>query len=313
MTTFEPILGIDLGTTNSLVAVIHDGQPQILGDPQTGPLVPSVISFDGHEFIVGAGAKARAIDYPAHTVYSVKRLMGRSVADIDPRELELLPFTVVASERGLAQVQVENKTLSPEEVSAMVLRELKSRASAHYGREVRQAVITVPAYFDDAQRQATRLAGKLAGLEVLRIVNEPTAAALAYGLDRNKSGVAVIYDLGGGTFDVSVLEIRDGIFRVRSTAGDSQLGGDDFDRCLMEHLLQELPATVQPDARLLQAVKQAAERTKIQLSEHDEVVYSVQDARFGLDFETKVTRQQFEQWIQPLVQRSLACCRASLG
>jgi Fe-S protein assembly chaperone HscA/FeS assembly protein IscX len=312
-TADEPIVGIDLGTTNSLVAICDGGAPRCLTDEQGDPIVPSVVTRLDGRFVVGRAARALAVEHPLATVYSIKRLMGRSPKDLSEAERRSLPYEVVASERGLAQVRIGDVTLAPEEISALILRELKERASKSLGREVVKAVITVPAYFDDAQRQATRIAGKLAGLEVVRIVNEPTAAALAYGLDRTRSGCVVVYDLGGGTFDVSVLEIRDGIFRVRATSGDTQLGGDDFDRKLMQRLLARLPAGTTADPSLLQAAKLAAEQAKIELSDRERVTFAVADERSGRTLEETVTRAELEELIAPEIERTLACCRRALG
>ncbi len=308
----EPIVGIDLGTTNSLVAFFGKDGPQVLRDESGDPIVPSVVSFVDGSVLVGRAARAQAIEHPLATLWSIKRLMGRSLADLLPGERAALPYAVVAGERGLAKVRVGEQEFAPEEISARILQDLKRRAERSLGRPVGKAVITVPAYFDDAQRQATRLAGKLAGLEVVRIVNEPTAAALAYGLDRTKEGSVVVYDLGGGTFDVSVLEIRDGIFRVRATAGDTQLGGDDFDRKLVDRLLAKLPAGVAPDASLLQAAKLAAEQAKIELSSATSVAWGVADDRRGLALEDTLTRAEFEELIAPELERTLACCRRAL-
>jgi Fe-S protein assembly chaperone HscA/FeS assembly protein IscX len=314
----EIIVGIDLGTTNSLVALVQQGEAQVLENEKGEALVPSVVHLEpmtsgvGDQFLVGNEAREKALEHPEQTLYSIKRLMGRSAADLSQEERDSLPFVVTDSERGLAQVQVNSRTMSPEEVSALVLRELQARAAMVLGRTVSKAVVTVPAYFDDAQRQATRVAGKLAGLDIVRIVNEPTAAALAYGLDRTRSGHVLVFDLGGGTFDVSVLEIRDGIFRVRSTAGDTQLGGDDFDRLLMKLLLQQLPEGTTPDPRLLQAAKQASEQAKIQLSSHEQVEYEVEDVRSGTRLAAKLSRADFEAAIGPLVQRTLDCCQRAL-
>ncbi len=307
-----PIVGIDLGTTNSLIALVDQGKPRVLKGEAERATLPSVVSWTEEQLLIGDAARDHALDNPENTVYSIKRLMGRSLGDLSDAERESLPYQVVASERGLACVRVGERTVSPEEVSAIVLRELRERASRVLGTEVTRAVVTVPAYFDDAQRQATRLAGKLAGLDVLRIVNEPTAAALAYGLDRTRDGCVVVYDLGGGTFDVSVLEIREGIFRVRATAGDTQLGGDDFDRKLMARLLDQRARDTTPDAKLLQAVKRAAEEAKIQLTDVDQVTYEVRDERLGLDLTATVTRAEFEKAIEPDVTRTLECCRRAI-
>ena len=312
-TADEPIVGIDLGTTNSLVAIGEAAGPRCLLDESGDPFVPSVVTLADGRIVVGRAARELAVEHPRTTIYSIKRLMGRKPSDLSEAERRSLPYEVVASDRDLVQVRVGDRTLAPEEISALILRELKQRASKALGREVRKAVITVPAYFDDAQRQATRLAGRLADLDVVRIVNEPTAAALAYGLDRSKSGSIVVYDLGGGTFDVSVLELRDGIFRVRATAGDTQLGGDDFDRKLMQRLLERLPAGTAPDPSLLQASKLAAERAKIELSSRDRVTFGVADERSGATLESTVTRAGFEALVAPEVERTLSSCRRALS
>ena len=309
----ELIVGIDLGTTNSLVAWFGPDGPVVLRDESGDPIVPSVVTYRQGETVVGRAALALAIEHPNTTLWSIKRLMGRGFADLGPAERAALPYVVAAGERGLAKVEVDGRLVGPEEVSALILRELKARAERRIGRPVAKAVITVPAYFDDAQRQATRLAGKLAGLEVVRIVNEPTAAALAYGLDRTKDGVIAVFDLGGGTFDVSILELREGIFRVRATAGDTRLGGDDFDQKLVARLLDRAPAAAVVDASLRQAVKQAAERAKIALSECDSVQWGVVDERRGVEIDDTITRAEFEALIEPEVARALACCRRALA
>jgi Fe-S protein assembly chaperone HscA/FeS assembly protein IscX len=308
------IVGIDLGTTNSLIATMTARGPEVIADEGGDPLVPSVVTRLGDRFVVGREARALAVDHPQSTIWSIKRLMGRAPADLSDAERRSLPYEVVAARGGeLAKVRVGDRVMGPEEISALILRELKERAERRLRRKVEKAVITVPAYFDDAQRQATRVAGKLAGLDVVRIVNEPTAAALAYGLDRTKSGCVAVYDLGGGTFDVSVLEIRDGIFRVRSTAGDTQLGGDDFDRKLSERLLAKLPAGATADPSLLQAAKLAAEQAKIELSRRDAVTWGVADERSGFELEDTITRAEFEALIEPEVARTLASCRRALA
>jgi Fe-S protein assembly chaperone HscA/FeS assembly protein IscX len=309
----ELIVGIDLGTTNSLIARFGADGPEVIRDESGDPIVPSIVTRLGDRFVVGRRARELAVDHPLSTVYSIKRLMGRSVADLSDDERRSLPYEVVASERDLARIRVGDRVMGPEEISALILRELKDRAERRLGRKVEKAVITVPAYFDDAQRQATRVAGKLAGLDVVRIVNEPTAAALAYGLDRTKSGCVAVYDLGGGTFDVSILEIRDGIFRVRATAGDTQLGGDDFDRKLMQRLLAKLPGGTAPDPSLLQAAKQAAEAAKIELSDRDVVSFAVVDERSGTTLEETITRRELEELVAPEVDRTLQSCRRALA
>src|SRR5881227_1847090 len=261
------VVGIDLGTTFSLAAYMDKGRPVVVRDGHGVALVPSVISFhDDGSVLVGSEARKRCLSDPDHTVYSVKRLMGRTLADLQ-QELKLIPYQVVEREvepgRKVLHVKIGGREHTPEELSALILQEVRRRA----GNPTR-AVITVPAYFDDGQRQATRDAGRIAGLDVLRIVNEPTAAALAYGLDRRQGGTVAVYDLGGGTFDCSILEIADGVFKVLSTNGDTYLGGDDFDRALMEVAAREMGVDLaaKKDPQLLQALRDQAERVKITLS-----------------------------------------------
>src|SRR3954467_331714 len=253
------VVGIDLGTTFSLAAYMQDGQPAVVRDESGTALVPSVISFfeDG-TVLVGTAARARALSDPEHTIFSVKRLMGRTLADLQ-QELPLIPHQVVEREaeggRKVLHVKIAGREHTPEELSALILREVRRRAG-----NPTKAVITVPAYFDDSQRQATRDAGRIAGLDVLRIVNEPTAAALAYGLDRRKTGTVAVYDLGGGTFDCSILSIRDGVFKVLSTNGDTHLGGDDFDRAVMGVVAADLGSDLtHRDPELLQYLRDRAE------------------------------------------------------
>ena len=300
-------VGIDLGTTFSLAAAMDRGEPRVIRDEHGVALVPSCISFfeDG-SVLVGAEARNRALSDPDHTIFSIKRLMGRTLADLQ-QELKLIPHQIVEREpepgRKVLRVQVAGREYTPEELSGMILKEVRRRAG-----NPGKAVITVPAYFDDAQRQATRDAGRIAGLDVLRIVNEPTAAALAYGLDRSKSGTVVVYDLGGGTFDCSILSLQDGVFKVLSISGDTFLGGDDFDRALMELAAREmkidLEAKKQPE--LLQRLREAAERTKIALSSADAVEFQIPG------YQRVVTRSEFEGLIAPLIDRSLAKCRSAL-
>src|SRR5467141_2345309 len=234
------IVGIDLGTTNSLVAYVDDktGLPRVIADRDGQVLLPSIVSFTGEGVLVGAAAKRQLVRRPAATVYSVKRLMGRGYDDVK-EELPYLPFTVVPSE-GIVKIQIGSREITPPEVSAIVLRSLKERAEAHFAEPIEQAVVTVPAYFNDSQRQATKDAGRIAGLDVVRILNEPTAASLAYGLQRLHEGVVAVYDLGGGTFDVSILKTKDGVFEVLATNGDTHLGGDDLDRVLALWLLEDI-------------------------------------------------------------------------
>jgi len=300
------VVGIDLGTTFSLAAYVENGRPVAVRDDRGVALVPSAISFhDDGTVLVGSAARDRALSDPEHTIFSVKRLMGRTLADLE-RELELIPHQIVAREmeggRKVLRVNVAGHEYTPEELSAMILREVRKRA----GNPTR-AVITVPAHFDDSQRQATRDAGRIAGLDVLRIVNEPTAAALAYGLDRKKNGTVVVYDLGGGTFDCSVLKLADGVFQVLATNGDTHLGGDDFDRTLMELAAREMGADLaKKDPELLQRLRDAAEKTKIALSSAENVVMTVGS------FTRTIARSEFEALVSPLVDRTLAKCRAAL-
>jgi molecular chaperone DnaK (HSP70) len=304
MTT--PVVGIDLGTTNSLAAFVSDGVPRVVRDAAGVSLVPSVISFhpDG-TVLVGSAARARALADPEHTVFSVKRLMGRTLADLHA-DLPHIPHQLVERDAGAGRrvlcVRIDGREYTPEELSAMILKEVRQRAG-----NPTKAVITVPAYFDDAQRQATRDAGRIAGLDVLRIVNEPTAAALAYGLHTKGTGVVAVYDLGGGTFDCSVLRLTESVFKVLSTNGDTHLGGDDFDRLLMDHFAAQVGYDLQGrEPKLLQRLRDAAERCKIALSTAD----SHTETLAGTP--VTVTREQFEGWIAPLVGKSIAKCRQAL-
>ena len=315
------VLGIDLGTTNSLAAIVGRNGAHVLRDADGEPLVPSVIAFpeDGGSPVVGRDARALALSLPERTVHSVKRLIGRSGDEI-LAEAEHLPYSVEAGERGLPRIPVDGHPWSPEELSAKVLTAVRERAEKALGQSVRDVVITVPAYFDDAQRQATRQAAELANLNCRRIVNEPTAASLAYGIDGSKDGVVLVYDLGGGTFDVSILRVEDGVFQVLATAGDTHLGGDDFDRELTTRVLSTLRArgvegTQDPDAidpYVLQAVRRSAEGLKIQLSQFDEARLSIDLGERG-QAELHVTRNDFEAAIAPLVERTIDCCRNALA
>jgi len=305
------VVGIDLGTTNSLAAIRAGGEARVLRDRDGEPLIPSVVCFqpDGHT-VVGRDAKALRLDHPDRTVFSIKRLIGRSFGEAreDARQL---PYRVVASDRDLPRIAIDDAEHSPEAISALVLEQVKKTAEQALGQPVREAVVTVPAWFDDAQRQATKDAAALAGLDCLRILNEPTAAALAYGIDGNKTGTVLVYDLGGGTFDVSVLRIEDGIFRVLSTAGDTHLGGDDFDALLIARILQALPETSRASATtdpfVQQAVRSAAEGLKIRLSEADSASLELELGESWGNVTITVTRAEFEAAIAPLVQRTLDC------
>ncbi len=312
------VIGIDLGTTNSLAALWEDDRPIILRQEGTTGIVPSVINFPGEGTpLVGKQARAQAVVDPQHTLFSVKRLLGRGLAELRS-ELQGLPYAISENENGVLEIEMRGQTYTPPELSALILRATCDEACAAFGNaEVASAVITVPAYFDDAQRQATRDAARLAGIEVLRIVNEPTAASLAYGLDQKGEGTVAIYDLGGGTFDVSILSIEEGVFRVLATNGDTQLGGDDFDReiveLIREGLAGELSAEDLADPAFLQAARLAAEKCKIALSSdpRHEVHLSLPD--LGLNWRHRVTREEFEERISPLVDRTLDCCRRAMA
>src|SRR5882672_6414929 len=264
------VIGIDLGTTNSVVAVLEGGAPVVIPNQEGNRLTPSVVAFtkDG-EILVGQVAKRQAVTNPENTVFSIKRFMGRRYDEVQ-QEIKLVPYKVVKAANGDVRIDIRGKQYSPPEISGMILRKLKEAAEAHLGGKVAQAVITVPAYFNDSQRQATKDAGQIAGLEVLRIINEPTAAALAYGLDKKKDEQIAVYDLGGGTFDISVLEIGDGVFEVKATNGDTFLGGEDFDAKLLQFLAEDFRKAegidLTKDKLALQRLKEGAEKAKIELS-----------------------------------------------
>ncbi|MEQ1631238.1 MAG: Fe-S protein assembly chaperone HscA [Planctomycetota bacterium] len=315
MTTPPPaprlVIGIDLGTTNSLAAIRAGKGARVLRDKDGEPLVPSVVCFhpDGRT-IVGREAKALRLTFPDRTVFSAKRLIGRAGAEVD-REAKLLPYRVHRGDRDLARIAVGDRDHAPEQIAALVLREVKATAERALGLPVSAAVITVPAWFDDGQRQATRDASHIAGLECLRIVNEPTAASLAYGIDGSKDGTVLVYDLGGGTFDVSILRIEDGVFRVLATSGDTHLGGDDFDQLLVERILAAASAAT-IDPYVLQAVRAAAEGLKIQLSKSPVGKLRLElEGRAPLDI--AIDRADFEAMIAPWVERTIACCHRALA
>src|SRR5581483_1079040 len=260
------IVGIDLGTTNSLVAMVEDGTPRVLSAPDGSKLVPSVIYFDeAGKVLVGNGAKEMMVSKPKNTIFSIKRFMGKGIEDVKP-DLPLLPFEVSPESEHIIRLKIFGRDYTPPELSAFILRELKRNAEAALGEEVKNAVITVPAYFNDAQRQATKDAGRIAGLDVLRIVNEPTAASLAYGLDKRKQGIIAVYDFGGGTFDISILRIHDGIFEVLATNGDTHLGGDDIDNLLLRIALEdwqsEWKMDLEADPEGVQRLRRAVIRAK---------------------------------------------------
>jgi molecular chaperone DnaK len=317
------VIGIDLGTTNSCVSIMSGGEPVVIANAEGARTTPSVVAItEKGERLVGQIAKRQAITNPENTIFSVKRLMGRKfsskqVADAAKR----LPYKVIEGDNGDAYVELRGKRYSPPEVSAMILQKMRQTAEDYLGEKVTEAVITVPAYFDDSQRQATKDAGQVAGLTVLRIINEPTAAALAYGLDKKKDERVAVYDLGGGTFDVSILEIGDGVFEVKSTNGDTYLGGDDFDQRVMDWLVDEFKKDqgidLRKDRMALQRLKEAAERAKIELS-------SSQDTEINLPFITadasgpkhlvmKLTRAKLEQLVDDLIKRSIEPCKKALS
>ena len=314
------VIGIDLGTTNSVVSVVEGGNPTVIANQEGSRLTPSVVGFtkDG-EILVGQVAKRQAITNPENTVFSIKRFMGRRYDEV-LQEIKLVPYKVVRASNGDARVEVRGKQYSPPEISAMILRKLKEAAEAYLGEKVTQAVITVPAYFNDAQRQATKDAGKIAGLEVLRIINEPTAAALAYGLDKKKDETISVYDLGGGTFDVSVLEIGEGVFEVKATNGDTHLGGDDFDQRVMDWIAEEFRKEngidLRKDRMALQRLKEAAERAKIELSTTVQteinLPFITADASGPKHLVLTLTRAKLESLVADLVERTLGPCRQAM-
>jgi molecular chaperone DnaK len=316
------VVGIDLGTTNSLVAYVQDGVPQIIRDRQGDGLVPSVVSVaeDG-KIHVGREAQRRLLTDAQRTAYSVKRFMGKGREDVR-HEAEHFPFRVTGESGGVVRIGLGAREYTPPEISAFILRELKHRAEAFFAEqgefdnEVDRAVITVPAYFNDAQRTATRDAGRIAGLEVLRIINEPTAASLAYGLDKRHTGIIAVYDLGGGTFDISILRVEDGVFQVLSTNGDTHLGGDDIDVLLMDTVLGDLaarPEFVEGRAEAVQEIRKAVIQAKWDLSEREETDIVVPGTAEGAPYKRHITRAAFEALIQPIVDRTLAPCRQALA
>ncbi len=309
------IVGIDLGTTNSLVACADGDRPRVIPDAEGRRLIPSVVSFQGDAILVGEAAKARKGEDVEHTLFSVKRLMGKGYDDVKD-ELRYIPYALSPDSREVVRIRVDDRVVTPPEVSAHVLRQLKRQAEASLGEPVRRVVITVPAHFDDSQRQATKDAGKIAGLEVMRIINEPTAAALAYGLDRRAEGNIAVYDLGGGTFDVSILKLREGIFEVRATGGDSHLGGDDFDQALMEVVLGDILVRhanrLSRTPLLSERVRRACERAKIDLSDRDETTVVVDLPEEGGIHRRPIARAEFEGIVSSLVEKTIVPCRQAL-
>ncbi|HEV2513872.1 MAG TPA: molecular chaperone DnaK [Devosia sp.] len=316
------VIGIDLGTTNSCVAVMDGSTPKVIENAEGARTTPSMVAFtkDG-ERLVGQPAKRQAVTNPEGTLFAVKRLIGRRYNDpMVEKDKGLVPFKIVNADNGDAWVEVESKKYSPSEVSAMILTKMKETAESYLGENVTQAVITVPAYFNDSQRQATKDAGKIAGLEVLRIINEPTAAALAYGLDKKNTGTIAVYDLGGGTFDISVLEIGDGVFEVKSTNGDTFLGGEDFDMRLVDYLAAEFKKDqgidLRSDKLALQRLKEAAEKAKIELSSSTQteinLPFITADASGPKHLTLKLTRAKLESLVDDLIQKTVEPCRQAL-
>ncbi|MCA1951600.1 MAG: molecular chaperone DnaK, partial [Hyphomicrobiales bacterium] len=316
------VIGIDLGTTNSCVAVMEGTNPKVIENAEGARTTPSIVAFtqDG-ERLVGQPAKRQAVTNPERTFFAIKRLIGRTYADpLTQKDKGLVPYSIVKADNGDAWVEADGKKYSPSQISAFTLMKMKETAEAYLGQKVDQAVITVPAYFNDAQRQATKDAGKIAGLEVLRIINEPTAAALAYGLDKKASGTIAVYDLGGGTFDISILEIGDGVFEVKSTNGDTFLGGEDFDMRLVEYLADEFRKEqgidLKKDKLALQRLKEAAEKAKIELSSTAQteinLPYITADATGPKHLALKLSRAKFESLVDDLVQRTIEPCKKAL-
>ncbi|MEK9621102.1 MAG: molecular chaperone DnaK [Alphaproteobacteria bacterium] len=315
------VIGIDLGTTNSCVAVMDGSEPRVIENAEGARTTPSMVAFTDGERLVGQPAKRQAVTNPEKTLFAIKRLIGRRHTDKATKNFaKLVPYEVIGAKNGDAWVKVDGEEYSPSQISSFVLRKLKEDAEAFLGETVTEAVITVPAYFNDAQRQATKDAGKIAGLNVLRIINEPTAAALAYGLDRKESGLIVVYDLGGGTFDVSILEVGDGVFEVKSTNGDTFLGGEDFDHQIIEYLADSFKSSdgidLRNDKLALQRLKEAAEKAKIELSSSLQtdvnLPFITADASGPKHLNVKLTRAKLEQLVEDLVQRTITPCKAAL-
>jgi molecular chaperone DnaK len=316
------VIGIDLGTTNSCVAVMEGATPKVIENAEGARTTPSIVAFtDDGERLVGQPAKRQGVTNPERTFFAIKRLIGRTFDDpMTKKDMTLVPYKIIRASNGDAWVESDGKQYSPSQISAFILQKMKETAEAYLGQQVSQAVITVPAYFNDAQRQATKDGGKIAGLEVLRIINEPTAAALAYGLDKKGTGTIAVYDLGGGTFDVSILEIGDGVFEVKSTNGDTFLGGEDFDVRLVEYLTSEFKKDngidLKKDKLALQRLKEAAEKAKIELSSATQteinLPYITADATGPKHLTLKLTRAKFEALVDDLIQKTIEPCRKAL-
>ncbi|PIE12173.1 MAG: molecular chaperone DnaK [Rhodobacterales bacterium] len=316
------VIGIDLGTTNSCVAIMDGSQPRVIENAEGARTTPSIVAFADDERLVGQPAKRQAVTNPDATIFGVKRLIGRRVGDAEvEKDKKLVPYDIVDGGNGDAWVEAKGEKYSPSQISAFILQKMKETAESYLGEEVTQAVITVPAYFNDAQRQATKDAGRIAGLEVLRIINEPTAAALAYGLDKKETKTIAVYDLGGGTFDVTILEIDDGLFEVKSTNGDTFLGGEDFDMRIVNYLAEEFKkengVDLTKDKMALQRLKEAAEKAKIELSSASQTEINQPFISMGKDgtplhMVMKLTRAKLESLVGDLIKKSLAPCKAAL-
>src|SRR5438874_9904761 len=317
------VIGIDLGTTNSVVAVIEAGEPTVLENSEGSRLTPSIVAVTkGGERLVGQIAKRQAVTNPENTVYSIKSMMGSKYDDTEvQRTMKSVPYKITRASNGDARVVLGGREYSPPEVSPMILQKLKTDAEAKLGEKITQAVITVPAYFNDAQRQATKDAGKIAGLEVLRIINEPTAASLAYGLDKKKDETIAVYDLGGGTFDISILQLGEGVFEVKSTNGDTHLGGDDFDQRIVDWIADEFRKEqgidLRKDQMALQRLKEAAERAKIELSSSLQteinLPFITADANGPKHLVMTLTRAKLEQLVSDLIERTVEPCKKALA
>ena len=316
------IIGIDLGTTNSCVSIMEGSQPKVLENTEGARTTPSVVAFtDDGEKLVGQPAKRQAVTNPENTIFAVKRLIGRNFEDTTvKKDIAAAPFKIINSEKGDAWIEAKNEKYSPSQISAFILQKMKETAEKYLGQEVTKAVITVPAYFNDAQRQATKDAGKIAGLEVLRIINEPTAASLAYGLDKKQNKKIAVYDLGGGTFDVSILELGDGVFEVKSTNGDTFLGGEDFDNAIVDYLVDEFKKDngidLKADKLALQRLKEAAEKAKIELSSAEQtdvnLPFITADKTGPKHINLKMTRAKLEALVESLISRTLPPCKTAL-
>ena len=312
------IIGIDLGTTNSCVSIMEGSQPKVLENAEGARTTPSVVAFtDDGEKLVGQPAKRQAVTNPENTIFAVKRLIGRNFEDETvKKDIAAAPFKIVNSEKGDAWIEAKGEKYSPSQISAFILQKMKETAEKYLGQEVTKAVITVPAYFNDAQRQATKDAGKIAGLEVLRIINEPTAASLAYGLDKKQNKKIAVYDLGGGTFDVSILELGDGVFEVKSTNGDTFLGGEDFDNALVHHCLKHIEdfhgVDLSTNRVALRRLKEACETAKCELSFQQSTMIMLPQIHPNIDFQTTISRNLLNSLTDPLVDRTIDVVRQAL-